>query len=71
MTLSNNSSTISTLSNKENHVKIHVSWYRPQNCLFDTIFVIWVKMGKLLLISVHDKLILPFLGIIRNQHITG
>ena len=28
-------------------------------------------MGKLLLISVHDKLISPFLGIIRNQHITG
>ena len=50
---------------------LKLSWYRPPNGLFDTIFVIWVKMGKLLLISVHDKPILPFLGIIGNQHITG
>ena len=50
---------------------LKLSWYRPPNGLFATIFVIWVKMGKLLLISVHDKPILRFLGIIGNQHITG
>ena len=52
-------------------IMLKLSWYRPSNALFDTIFVIWLKMGKLLLISVHDKPILPFLGIIGNQHITG